>query len=435
MASGTIASIALSFALSIVIARLLGPESLANYATVSVAALVIAQLNDLGLANAFAYYARHRPGSVPTLLRILARHLLFCAVVAVLLVLAAPAVRPSVREALAPPWFSAMVVVFLVGGTAANVLPVIILARGRYAAYVSFTNATTALQLAAVTIVYAVKGPSWRGFIAGVALAQVAIVLVQLAYLRRIGADSREGVTARECYSYGLRIKWAEIMKLLSGRVDLLLVTMLLPRADVGAYAVAISFREFGLMPLRTYTGIFQNLLVDRARAGRHDGDLVIGSLLLQTLVSVALILGAALVFPLALPWLYGRAYANLPLPATILYASTLFLSIAGLCWTVFNMRGRPALTSRIVTVSGVLGPVLVWVLARNAGIVGAATAGLITGAVISVVSLVALMRLCQYSGSDAIRVARRVPDVVRELRLAGAATLRRSAAGAAAGR
>jgi len=263
------------------------------------------------------------------------------------------------------------------------------------------------------------------------AIAVVTLLVEHISVRSLICGGSPEGVTARVCYSYGLRIKWAEIMKLLSGRVDLLLVTLLLPRGDVGAYAVAISFREFGLMPLRTYTGIFQNLLVDRARAGLHDGDLVIGSLFLQALVSILLILGAALVFPVALPWMYGRAYANLPLPATILYASTLFLSIAGLCWTVFNMRGRPALTSRIVTVSGVLGPVLVWVLARKAGIVGAATAGLITGAVISVVSLVALMRLCRYSGRDAVRVARRVPDVIRELRLAGAATLRRSAAGA----
>ena len=173
MASGTIASIALSFALSIVIARLLGPESLANYATVSVAALLIAQLNDLGLANAFAYYARHRPGSVPTLVRILARHLLFSVAVAVVVVLAAPLFRPSVREALAPPWFSAMVVMLLVGGTAANVLPVIILARGRYAAYVSFTNAMTALQLAAVTMVYAVKGPSRMCFGSGSKSCQI----------------------------------------------------------------------------------------------------------------------------------------------------------------------------------------------------------------------------------------------------------------------
>lgn len=425
MASGTLASIALAFIIGIVVARLLGPEQLARYATVTVAGQLLAQLSDLGLANAFAFFARHRPSALRSLLRLLARHLAFSVLAAGACVWAAQTSgEAALNEALSPAWFSAVLVVFIATGTAANVLPVLVLARGDYRAYVTFANLTTALQLPAVVFVTAVAGPSWRGFIAGVTCVNAVVIICEAQYLRRVRiVEGDATVTGRECYRYGLTMKWGEVMKLLSGRIDLFVVASVLSAAQVGSYSIAMSFRELGMMPLRTYAGILQNLLVDRARSASDDRELVIGSLLLQFTGSVVLAIAAGALFPIVLPLLYGARYESLGGAAAILLASTVFMSLAGLCWIVFNMRGRPGLTSRLVTVSGVAGPFLVWTFARRMGLYGAATAGMVNSIVVCGASVAALVRLQGYRLHDIVDVARRVPGLIRDLRMCAAAT------------
>jgi O-antigen/teichoic acid export membrane protein len=431
VAAGTAVAMVLSFALSIVVARLLGPSTLASYATVTASAFLLAQLNDLGLANAFAFFGRHRPGSIRTLLAILGRHLVFCFIVAI----AAVAVLrvfggPALQAAVSPNWFSAVIVVLLTLGTPVNVLPVLVLARGEYAAYARFSIFTVLFQLAGVLAGLIIAGRSWRAFVTGLAVAHAIIVVWEFWYLSRPSDGPPETVTSRDCYYYGLRIKWAEVMKLLSGRVDLLLVASVLSGREVGLYTVALSFRELGMSPLRVYSGIFQNLLVDRRRDHHDDRELVIGSLIAQTVFSIVFAAAAAIVFPLIVPLIYGVEYSEVAGPAAILFSSTIFLAVSGLCWTVFNMDGRPGLTSSIVTVLGLVGPSLVWMLSQRFGLHGAATAGVISGAIVCMVSLAMLVRLRRYTVEDTLGVAARVPAILRELRLGVLANARRIGTG-----
>jgi O-antigen/teichoic acid export membrane protein len=274
------------------------------------------------------------------------------------------------------------------------------------------------LHILAVLLAAAFAGPSWRALVVGVACAQSVAVAGMLYAAERSAGErsSSAAVSAFECYSYGLRIKWAEVMKLLGGRADLLIVAAMLNRFDVGAYSLAIAFREFGMTPLRTYAGILQNLLVDRRRKRDDDRDLVIGSLLLQATISLALTGVVALLLPLGIPLVYGARFADAATPATLLFSSTIFVSAAGLCWTVFNMRGRPELTSSIVTLSGVVGPLTVWLMTRRFGVNGAAAAGLVSAAVVCAVSLVVLGRFRNYSIRDVVTVARQVPALARTL-------------------
>jgi O-antigen/teichoic acid export membrane protein len=420
MTAGTMASIALAFALSVMVARLLGPERLASYATVTAAALVLAQFSDLGLANAFGYFARHRPGSVHALLNILIRHLLFSAAGASAVVAVATAVGGvAIAEALAPLWFRAVLVVFVTAAAAGTVLPVLVLARGHYGPYVLFTTMNAALHLAAVLLTAALVGTSWRAFITAIACANAAIALAEFGYLRRLGSrTATEMVTSRESYGYGLRIKWGELMKLLSGRMDLFVVAAVLPAPQVGAFSVLISFRELGMTPLRTYTGILQNLIVDRSRARVDDRDLVLGTLLVQASISIALSAVAAVLLPILLPIVYGPAF-DVGGPAAVLFSSTIFLSVAGLCWVIFNMSGRPQLTSQIVTVSGVTAPFVVWALARQSGLYGAAFAAVANGVIVCLLSVIALARMRRYTRKDLLAVLRRVPSLVGDVRAA----------------
>jgi O-antigen/teichoic acid export membrane protein len=219
-------------------------------------------------------------------------------------------------------------------------------------------------------------------------------------------------------------------MKLLGGRVDLLVVAAVLPAGDVGLYAVAAGFRELGMAPLRSYSAILQNMLVDRNRDGRDDRTLVIGSLLLQAALSALLTLGAVLVFPTGVRWLYGPDFGRAALPAAMLFGSASFLSVAGLCWAVFHMDGRPGLTGLIMTLTGLTGPLVVWTLARSAGLGGAAAAGALNALLVCVVSLAVLARVRGYSRRDVGTVVRRLPSLVRDLRPGVLAGVGPSAAG-----
>jgi O-antigen/teichoic acid export membrane protein len=202
-----------------------------------------------------------------------------------------------------------------------------------------------------------------------------------------------------------------------------------LPSAQVGSYSIAMSFRELGMTPLRTYAGVFQNLLVDRNRNHADDSRLVIVAILLQFLCSATLTAAAAAVFPFVLPLLYGTQFAQLAGTAVVLFGSAMFLSVAGLCWIVFNMRGRPGLTSQIVTISGLLGPAMVWMLTMRAGLYGAAWAGVLSSLVVCIGSLFALVRLRGYSARQLLAVAQQLPATLRDVRLGILAT-RQSAIG-----
>ena len=416
MTWGTGGTILLGVCQSIVVARLLGPAGLAHYATVLAAVTIAAQLSDGGLANAFAFFGRERPGTLVRLTRMLLRHAGICLLLASVVVAAVWWLDIGGMFAIiGPVSFAAVLPVLLSTTMGATILPVLVLAAGRYRAHAVFASASAACRLLLVLAAYGIWGASWRAFVTAVACAQVVAVTAQLIYVwRQPPLTPRADVTVAECYGFGLRIKWAEIMKLLSGRADLLVVASVLPARDVGLYSLALSLRELGMTPLRTYSGILQNLLVDRRRGGMDDRTLVIGSLLLQAAISAALSVGAAMTFPALLPFVYGSAYGAAAVPAAIAVTSTIFLSVAGICWTVFNMRGEPGTTSAIVTVAGVVGPVLVYLLAARSGLNGAALASVATSMIATVLSVIWLVRRRRYVVADLPFAAKRLRDLVR---------------------
>lgn len=424
MASGTASSMALTIVQSVIVARLLGPRQLASYAAISVSALAVGQLSDLGLANAFAYYARRQPGAIKSLLRIFSRHLMGCVLLtSAAAILASWVPNAAIQEVLSIPWFAVVVVAYVTLSTAATVLPGFLLACGRYSAYVTYANVTVAVQLSLILVCALLVGPSWRGFITAAACAQAIVVaLVFRDVFRRSRMAATESVSARQCYGYALRIKWAEVMKLLSGRIDLLVVAAALPAAQVGTYSVVLSFREFGMAPLRMYAGILQNMLVDRDRVGANSRVLILGSLTLQCIISLVASLGAAVCLPVLLPLMYGARFADAVTPAVFGVFGTVFLSVAGVCWIVFNMSGRPQTTSGIVTVSGIIGPPLVFALAVRYGLKGAAFAGVVTGAITCVISLFMLIRLRRYTLGDLVVALQGLRSLVTDFKRAAPA-------------
>jgi O-antigen/teichoic acid export membrane protein len=397
-----------------------------------VAILLVAQTSDFGLANAFAYHARHRPAVLRALLVILGRHVMLCVVIGTAVVLAAMRLEAvGLRDIGDPWWFPAVVVAAMAAGTAHLVLPVLVLAQGEYRAFTVFANGSIGLYVAAVAAVSATWGASWRRFIVVSLAVQVVIIALEVRFLLGRVRGPGERLRAAECYGYAFKSKLAELMKLIGTRLDLLIVAMVVPASHVGHYSLALGFREAGLIPLRTYGGILQNLMVDRQKARTDTRDVVIGTLLLQAASSLALWLGVALILPWAVPVLYGNPYSAAVGPAAVLFGSSACLSIAGICFIAFNMAGRPALSAFVMTVTALPVPAVTWLLTSRFGLYGAAVAALAGSFGTAVVALVVLARQRGFDRDDLQRVIVRLPDFVRHLATGMRPSHRRSVQGA----
>jgi O-antigen/teichoic acid export membrane protein len=404
LGSGVILGLIIRTVQSVVLARLLGVAEFGRLAAVVAFAAIAARVNDMGLPNAAAYFFRLTPDSLRELLRTTGYNFLWCALASTtfaLLALHLP--LPFAADLGTSSWFLIGLVAYTALTTPASILPVLVTGAGDYQAYVRLTNGFATVQLGLVVGSGLVFGFQYQHVIGALALGQLLLVVGVLLYLRRYlpRSDARK-FGARSIYGYGLRSQWGALMKLLSNRLDILIVGALMSASEVGLYSLAVSLREIGLLPLPVYAAPLQNAVIDRGKTpAASDKTLVLGSLILQFGLSTLLVLIAAISLPYLIRLVYGPNFAPGGGPATLLFTSILFLGPAAICWITFNAKGRPGLNSVVMTVTAVVGAVSTYLLASRHGLYGAATAVVVTSAVGLLLSLALLARLQNYRLAD----------------------------------
>jgi O-antigen/teichoic acid export membrane protein len=128
----------------------------------------------------------------------------------------------------------------------------------------------------------------------------------------------------------------------------------------------------------------------------------VLTTLVLQIVLSLLMVLAALAALPLLIPTIYGPAFAPAVGPSLVLFTSVIFLAPASLCWMTYNAKGRPHLTSVVLTAGGVLGPLLTYTLVSHGyGLYGASAAGVLVALVTFALSVYLLVRLQEYRRSD----------------------------------
>jgi O-antigen/teichoic acid export membrane protein len=405
LGSGVVVGLVIRLVQSALVARLLGVAEFGQLAAVVAVVAIMSRVNDLGLPGSLSYYFRSRPGSLRSILVVIASNFVWCSVVAVALALVAPELPlPFAADLRAAPGLQLSFAAYLALTTPATILPGLLTAAGDYGWYVRLTNLDAFLQAVFTVGAIILLGPSYQFVIPALALEQAFAVIAYLWYIRRYRDRSpRAGLELREAYAYGLRLQWGVIMKLISNRADLLIVGALLPVSQVGLYSVALGLRDLGLLPQSAYAAPFMNLVIDRSREGQpSDRVPVLTTLILQIVLSVMMVLVALPVFPLLIPGIYGSDFAPAVGPSLVLFASVIFLAPASLCWMTYNAKGRPHLTSLVLTAGGVLGPLLTYILISHGyGLYGASAAGVLVAAVTFALSLYLLVRLQEYRRSD----------------------------------
>jgi O-antigen/teichoic acid export membrane protein len=404
LGTGVVIGFVLRMLQSAVVARVLGLNEFGKYATVVALMAIVSRVNDLGLPNTVAYYFRRSRGAFGSLMRVIYLNALWCWVVSLAVAFAVAhlplAIAPDLRESIS---HRLLLAAFIAVNTPTWILPGFVSASGEYASYARLTNLDAALQAACSIGACLIFGASYFNVVAALAVEQVAMTGVYLWFVRRYrGQAPDQPVSIRETISYGLRLQWGVLMKMLGSRADILTVGALASAKLAGLYSVGLNIRDIGLLPQSVYAAPFQNLVIDRSREDSSDRTAVMTGLLLQLLLSLLMAVAAALALPLLIPAVYGRAFVAAGPPAVVLFLSVVFLGPAGLCWMTFNAKGRPQTTSLLLTASGIVGPGLTFVLlATGHGLIGAAWGAVGTGALTFVLCVGFLQRLQHYRWDD----------------------------------
>jgi O-antigen/teichoic acid export membrane protein len=413
LGSGVVVGLVIRFVQSALVARLLGVAEFGQLAAVVAVVAIVSRVNDLGLPGSLSYYFRSRPGSLHSILAVIASNFVWCSAVAIALTLVAPGLPlPFAADLRAAPDLQLSFAAYLALTTPATILPGLLTAAGDYGWYVRLTNLDALLQAVFTIGAIILFGASYRFVVPALALEQGLAVIAYLWYVRRYRHRSpRVGLRLREAYAYGLRLQWGVVMKLISNRADLLIVGALLPVSQVGLYSVALGLRDLGLLPQSAYAAPFMNLVIDRSRdGGASDRIPVLTTLILQIVLSLVMVLAAVAALPLLIPGIYGPDFALAVGPSIVLFTSVIFLAPASLCWMTYNAKGRPHLTSVVLTAGGVLGPLLTYTLvSRGLGLYGASAAGVVVAAVTFALSVYLLVRLQGYRRSDYQQAIHRV--------------------------
>jgi O-antigen/teichoic acid export membrane protein len=405
MGTGIIAGRGLGFLQGIVLARMLGASDLGKFATLISLCTIVSRLMDFGLPHAFSYYFRKFRNSLGPLLNVLLLNVLISSVLALIPVFGMRYLPiPVIQELNAHASWKILIYAYLVVGTAVTILPNFLMAGGLYSRFVSFFNLGIAIQIALQSAMYLIQGPSIKSFFIANLCGMAIMTAILSIYLVRCAAARLPAVqvSAKEVYGFGLRSHWGVVMKLSSGHLELPLVSSMVPTGSVGHYSLGNTFREAAMMPQSLYSGIFQNALVDKAggKTSPNTDPLLMG-IIFQSGLSLAIALLGWAVLPSLIPILYGPGFAPAGGIAVLLVFSTVFTGPTGICWIGFSSKGKPQLTSLVATISGLLSPVMILIMASTYGVTGAGWASISVAFITFTVSIIITIRMNGYRFRD----------------------------------
>ena len=177
---------------------------------------------------------------------------------------------------------------------------------------------------------------------------------------------------------YGLRFYGVDILAVLSGYLDQVVIVYLLQPAAVGAYAVALSLSRV----LNVAQGAISTVLFPSIAAGQTASviDTVARAMRITTMLNVLGATVIGLIGPWLLILLYGHRFAAAVLPFQVLLGEAVVSSAARILAQAFSGTGHPAAVTAVEVAGVAASLAAMLVLVPSYGIVGAAYGALIGG-------------------------------------------------------
>jgi O-antigen/teichoic acid export membrane protein len=367
----------LTAATGVLIARALGPLGRGQLAAIIVWPTLLTVLGELGIVESTSYFASSMPGHER---RIFAAALVMALAVAAILVpidllLTQPILwRYGVAAIDAgriyalwfPPYFIMLAALGMLQGklaiTAANGIRLSLYFVTAIGVGILFVFR----DLTLLNIVYTYL----------VAIATTALLSVAVAVSRGWLGTMPDITTMRAMFVYGVKSHTGSLSSWANERVDIAILSLLVPAASLGYYAIANSLTTPVLALGNAIASFAQPMLVQikqRAEMDRLLGTLVRMTLVFATMVTVVLVVAA----PQLVGVLYGKAFGAAVVPTRLLAVAMAILAVnrvvaAGL--RAFNHPLAPGIAEFAGLVTDL---VLIVVLVPALSITGAAAASI----------------------------------------------------------
>lgn len=371
-------------AVAFVLARLLGPGGRGEYSLLLLLPTTLFALGQLGLPSALTFFS----GGGRSLGSLIAAATVVGSMLAGVLVigslLALPWLQPAVLAAV-PLMLLQVATLALPIQLASSFFGSILWGRQLVRPFSRVLAGQSVAWLLAVIVFVGIAGQGVAGALAAYLLVTGAgaVLVVALALRQRAveeaAADAREQAPVRisTLLGYGLRLYPAGVTTFLSYRADLFLLSALRgDAAAIGLYAVAVSLAEITFQVPDSVATLFYPRVAgsDRAEADRMAPSIARFTMLLTTIVALALVPMAWLAIRIVLPGFEGSL-----LPFLILLPGTISLGIAKVLSGYISGLGRPEPASVVAIIALGMNLVLNLILIPPLGIAGAALSSMLS--------------------------------------------------------
>ena len=410
LAAARLSTVVAFFAVTVVGARLLDPESLGSAAVGQTVGTIAALLANGGLNIAAIYFLQQRRDERGTTVpRLAGIALAACIAAALLVVASAPIVLGLVIDRDAWPLMLAASVMgaAMIGFEFAGAL---LLGLGRPGGFIIVELVRGLGSLAAVTILLVGPWQADGGFVLGLAVGYATAALVGLVGTRRTGMSLRPRYNptfTREALRFGITGQAGNVFQFLGVRLDLLLVPALLDLRAAGIYVIAVRMSDVvGQVATAAASLVFPKVA---AQNDQRSTDLTERSTRTILLVVAATAVLVAVAGEAVLRVAFGDVYAAGTSTLFILLAAMLPLSVGRILAADLKGRGRPDLVSwaALMTVAATVG--LDVALIPVLGIEGAAVASLLAYTSSTAVVVAAYRSV---TGASALALVPRASDV-----------------------
>lgn len=262
---GEIGRLLLSFAITALLARLVAPEILGIYQSITAIALIMPRVLDCGLPHALGYFLRASPGNLRPTAVMIARHVSLATPVALLIALFirfVPFANAEATTLVQGHWIQ--LGLYMVSELAILLGLSVFIPTMRFKAYVM--TALTAPTLLLVCVAVWPRADLSSGRLLDLLLgSSLAGSLVMWSVLTRAATQGtgEGGAPAAKTYAYGLRSYFAALSKVAAYRFDRLFLVAVLGASGYAQYSLAVSIRDMAIVPANLYATTLRNHQID----------------------------------------------------------------------------------------------------------------------------------------------------------------------------
>jgi O-antigen/teichoic acid export membrane protein len=382
---------------SVILARVLGPEERGKYAIMILIPTVLLRIGTAGIEVANVYYTANGQYSRKD---IVANAVIISAAFGILLIFLYWAItktsyyRRFIIENNVNATMLWGIVVVLPAFFLRQMLVQVLLGSGRIVQYNLAILVETIIQLILILLFLIALKEALRGAVIAYVLATIStVVLVSLLVNKKDKIHlSFHWRLFRDSIAYGSRAYFGNIAQFLNYRLDMFIVSAIMGTAAVGYYAVAVGIAEkLWMIPSALGTVLFpkvaymdkKDATIVTIRSMRHTFYLVLA-------ISV-LMAGTA---KLLISFLFGEGYSNSVNPLILLLPGVLLLSISKVLTSDLAGRGRPQYGAISSLVSLMANVVLNLMLIPRWGINGAAVATSVSYSLATAIVITSFARL-----------------------------------------